>query len=391
MPATGISQLKMGTSFSKEWEPNPGNVDHKMEQRLLTGTALTAFVTGGALLGQAFTPDFLILMTPMVALQSAMTLWSLKTTAPVLDIDPHLTKHQAYHDICEKLIAKAGLDIKVDVRLYTGHARSNLMQIPNVRPGFDGHDWNMQIFPYKDSSGWQCALLVIGHKLAEHLTHTEITAQMAHEIGHLMSPRQHLTGATVFKHKYIPWMFAGALVHLSPWTAAGYAATFFNHHAGLLKIARMNEYKADRNAVALFPHSSAFLDGLEMIEAYDDFMRSLEPPLARLARKIRSEHDETVKRQARVLGNLAEVQKFYREHGIKNDLGDILPGTQKRHVADDQDINWREPGNEIARLVNVRGSWRKAALLKDLRNELHNAGLYRDAVSREMKHGPKIS
>jgi|GEM_PF-4098520 len=383
MPKNREFTIKMGTtSFAQEWKPNPASIETKIRNRLLAGSALTAIITAGAVATSAITPDFTLLIGTAVAFQAGLFMWSSKNIVPDMARNDHLIQHEGFQQIAEKLIAKAGLNTQVEVRIYKGHERAGLIKIQNTPPGYDHHDWNIEVMRYKDSHGTAKALIIIGQKILSHLTKEELTAQLAHEIGHLMSPPTHVTMATAFKHKFITWMFDGALVHVSPWAAAGYVANFFNHHAGLLKIARINEHKADRNSVALFPHQSALLDGLEMIDTHHQLMLSMETRLQRFARRIRSEHDETSLRQVRVLGHLAEAQIFYRAHDIANDLEDILPDMNKHHVADGEDIKWQEPVSELSRLINVRGSWRKAALLKDLKDELSQAQAYHRALEK---------
>lgn len=259
-----------------------------------------------------------------------------------LDAMVHNSSQDPYlQGMATRLFAKAGLDKKPVVVIIDMPEHDDIA--PKSAEEFLQLVWtyeaNRQIGVTVNSAFCKHdeALVLIGAKSAAKMTYEEMAAVLAHETAHVIAETAGTSAAQQAYQKAsgsfsaglsVGTMFSKGFIRSLPFSAAG----LVRNHA--IKEARRSDGdRADRNAVALFPHPTALKTALEKLESAQqtELAESFKENTAAIATlkgfaQQRDIYRTVTNRITAIDGYYGEVTAFYQENGFALDTDYILRG-----------------------------------------------------------------
>ena len=170
-------------------------------------------------------------------------------------------------------------------------------------------------------------LICVGKKTLETLTREEVTAVLAHEVAHnLVNPPSlqdvFNKAATASNNGvYLGKIFTGGWKRAMPVQIA----TNLARRVLFARAKKNDEERADRNAVALYPHQTALKTALDKLgEEMRKIMKvdqgSVQDLWMKAQKAVFGAHPMPDERAAAIDAAYAEVSKFYQDEGIPMDL-----------------------------------------------------------------------
>jgi Zn-dependent protease with chaperone function len=210
-------------------------------------------------------------------------------------------------DICNGLFKKAGLPVNAATYILDVGDNSSLSDEEKIHCNH-----SMAIFTYPDRSE-----IYIGKHCLENLSEEQLSAFLAHETGHRMGTPSILSG--FFNQLAAPALtvglaagcaFSGNFEFLPVVGALHYTTKFLQARAN-----RLEERRADRNALALYPHPEALLTGLQ--NALEDYRAPGEQNWkTKSLRFLFSDYPRDAVRFRAIEKNAVRVEKFYAAHNL---------------------------------------------------------------------------
>lgn len=157
--------------------------------------------------------------------------------------------------LAENIYRRAGLDDSTpDVRIIrnTNGKSSAAKQLP----------YTVAIMPKKN-------IVLIGEESLRLLDRDELQAIIAHESSHYINQPLWAGGKSITENGLSSgtmWMAVASLCTMNFLSAGYYAAAAISSQIGRSYLKKLDEYRADRNAVALSDHPQALISGLKKLE-----------------------------------------------------------------------------------------------------------------------------
>jgi Zn-dependent protease with chaperone function len=246
-------------------------------------------------------------------------------------------------NIANRLFKKAGISQTAEIRIVDAPSvlsqNASNAQDPSQKPKVDasvifetlaGKTANVGVFTIIDKEIVEDdkAVITIGKKVLDTLTEDEIAAVLAHETSHvkITQPGQNLTDSQK-TYKYtsnnaISGITLGTLLTGSWKIMLPFMLASQGRNKALRKMIKLDEERADKNSIALFPNKTALKTALEKIHdlQLQDFGQNTQTPL----QKSFAIHNSIEQRLVDIDKFYDEVSEFYNDNGYKLDTSDII-------------------------------------------------------------------
>lgn len=243
-------------------------------------------------------------------------------------------------------------EVAADLMLKAGLSPRYKLQIGIMdAPRFSEINYNATVFPVPVGAKNDTIVIGIGANLPLKLNNEELTAVIAHELGHIVNRGPMLNPLYGAIQKAGPCLLIAATLTFNPSALFLTMGAVLAAHVCKNRALQLDEERADRTAYNLYPHDGALISAVEKLKTGMKALQFLTQPGQSLsdrfleaATPLLSSHPSDARRQSYVQNYVRDSLKLHEKHNIPKEPGAYASLFNKAAKVQEQNGSYTPPG-----------------------------------------------